>query len=79
MWSTELSPHLALYGRWLMLPLISAGLLHALHLEGRFASLRESIRSGTYSKEDVEPALALLLIPPLVAVSLYNAYAIAVA
>lgn len=67
-----LSPHTALYARWLMVPVLCLGLLAAFWWEGRLQTLWPDLKAGR--PVDKEAALAVGFCAALAAVGLVNAW-----
>lgn len=70
-----MDPHLSLFGRWLMLPVIIGGLLEALRLQGRFELLRSYLNGeANLCFEVCEVVGAIVLAVMIIPVSFYNSY-----
>lgn len=70
---SELSPHTALYARWLMLPVLCLSFLGVLWWEGRLQTLYSELASLRWPS-DPEAALAVLFCTGVSVTSLLNAW-----
>jgi len=86
---TQMSQHLALYGRFLLMPFLVMGLFWGYYAEGRFRQLWDNlqkvyfqkgnvqngdVQNGGFQPEDIETLLVLLLGAALAAVGVYNSW-----
>jgi hypothetical protein len=86
---TEMSQHLALYGRFLLMPFLAVGLLWGYYAEGRFRQLWGNlqnggvqkgdvqdgdVQSGGFQAEDIETLLVLLFGAAVAAVGAHNSW-----
>jgi hypothetical protein len=76
---TEMSQHLALYGRFLLMPFLVMGLFWGYYAEGRFRQLwgnlqKGNLQNGGFPPEDIETLLVLLFGAALAAVGIFNSW-----
>jgi hypothetical protein len=70
-----MDPHLSLFGRWLMLPVVIGGLLEALRMQGRFELLNRYLNGEADLCFGVcEVFGAIVLAAVVIPVSFYNSY-----
>jgi hypothetical protein len=68
-----LTPHLSLFARWLMVPVLCAGLLAVFWQEGRLQPVCRDLAALRWPR-DWEAAAAVLFSLPIAAAGLYNSW-----